>query len=212
VHELLSRGWKPATINVYVRVLRCWLRWLYIEGLLKENLAAHVKPLRVPPRGGPRLERLRLLRSPHGHPSAGRPRSDKVFRMADGSYHIVDYKTVRITNRQDELFPQYEAQLNAYAFIAERLGYSPVTRLWLLYLEPRPGQAGSTGSRELTLSFAPQLKPVALNEGLIRRLLERAQELLSLERPPMGRDGCDHCQRLERLLALLHVRGPSVPF
>jgi hypothetical protein len=134
---------------------------------------------------------------------------DEVFRMADGSYHIVDYKTARITNRQDELFPQYEAQLNAYAFIAERLGYSPVTRLWLLYLEPCAGHAVRGDSQELTLVFAPQLKPVALNEGLIRRLLERARELLSLERPPMGRDRCDHCQRLERLLELL--RG-SLPF
>lgn len=47
VHELLSRGWKPATVNIYVRVLRCWLRWLYIEGLLRENLAIHIKLLRV---------------------------------------------------------------------------------------------------------------------------------------------------------------------
>jgi len=44
------------------------------------------------------------------------------------SYHIVDYKTARISDRvgraccegsQDELFPLYKAQLNAYAFIAD---------------------------------------------------------------------------------------------
>jgi len=131
---------------------------------------------------------------------------DEVFRMSDGSYHIVDYKTARITQRRDELLPQYEAQLNAYAFIAERLGYAPVTRLWLLYLEPRTGHAVHGDPQELTLSFAPVLHPVALDEGLIRRLLERARELLSLERPPKGREGCEHCRRLERLWELL--RGP----
>lgn len=48
VHTLMERGWKTATVNVYVRVLRCWLHWLYQEGYLKENLAGQVKPLRAP--------------------------------------------------------------------------------------------------------------------------------------------------------------------
>lgn len=48
VHGLMERGWKPATVNVYMRVLRCWLRWLYAEGYIGENLAEHVRPLKVP--------------------------------------------------------------------------------------------------------------------------------------------------------------------
>ena len=48
VHDLIGRGWRPATVNVYVRVLRCWLRWLYHEGLIRENFADHLKVLRVP--------------------------------------------------------------------------------------------------------------------------------------------------------------------
>jgi hypothetical protein len=46
---------------------------------------------------------------------------DEVFQLADDSYHVVDYKTAKVTGRQDELYPLYDAQLNAYAYVAERL-------------------------------------------------------------------------------------------
>jgi site-specific recombinase XerD len=48
VRGLVERGWKAATVNVYVRVVRCFLNFLYQEGLIRERLAAHVKPMRVP--------------------------------------------------------------------------------------------------------------------------------------------------------------------
>jgi hypothetical protein len=126
---------------------------------------------------------------------------DEVFKLADGSYHIVDYKTARITNRQDELFPLYEVQLNAYAYIAEHRGYAPVAKLWLLYLEPQAGMAADSG--ELALRFEPVLKEVALDGERVRGLLRRAGELLGLSMPPAGREGCEHCRQLGRLLELL---------
>jgi hypothetical protein len=131
---------------------------------------------------------------------------DEVFQLADGSYHIVDYKTARITDRQDELFPLYEAQLNAYAFIAGGKGYTPVSGLSLLYLEPKVG-VGSD-SDELTLPFEAVRREVERQPELIRGLLRRAQELLSLEGPPAGREGCEHCRQLGRLLELLEFGGP----
>jgi hypothetical protein len=129
---------------------------------------------------------------------------DEVFRLADGSYHIVDYKTARITDRQDELFPL--AQLNAYAFIAGGKGYTPVSGLSLLYLEPKVGM-GLNGE-ELILAFQAVRREVVLNQGMIRGLLQRAQELLSLEGPPAGRVGCEDCRQLGRLLELLELEGP----
>jgi ATP-dependent exoDNAse (exonuclease V) beta subunit len=42
---------------------------------------------------------------------------DDVFELEDSTYHIVDYKTARLTETQDELFPKYEVQINAYAYI-----------------------------------------------------------------------------------------------
>jgi len=61
VHRLIGRGWRPATVNVYIRVLRCWLRWLYQEGLIRENFAEHLKPLRVPKQYPHVLSELQVL-------------------------------------------------------------------------------------------------------------------------------------------------------
>jgi len=70
--------------------------------------------------------RIRL----HGSP-------DDILRMADGATHIVDYKTARLTDAQDDLLPLYDVQLNSYAYIAEATGYGPVQHLSLIYLEPQ---------------------------------------------------------------------------
>lgn len=79
----------------------------------------------------------------------------------------------------------YEAQLNAYATIAEGIGYSPVLGLSLVYLEPKVGIG--LGAGELTLPFEAIKREVELRPGLVRGLLRRAKELLSLEGPPAGR-------------------------
>ena len=42
-----------------------------------------------------------------------RGEADGIFRMADGSYTIVDYKTARYTPGQRGMFLGYETQLNA---------------------------------------------------------------------------------------------------
>jgi hypothetical protein len=52
---------------------------------------------------------------------------DGVFVCRDGSFMIVDYKTAKFTGNQDNLHPMYEAQLNAYAYISERIGFGSVT-------------------------------------------------------------------------------------
>ncbi len=48
VHELMNRGWRPATVNIFIKNLRCFLAFLYREGWLKENLAGCIRPLRAP--------------------------------------------------------------------------------------------------------------------------------------------------------------------
>lgn len=131
---------------------------------------------------------------------------DEVLQLADGSYHIVDYKTARITNTQDRLFPLYQAQLNAYALIADELGYAPVSGLSLLYLEPQAGT--DAGLDDLTLTFAAVRRDVELRPDLIRSLLVRAKELLALRSAPAGRSGCDDCRQLERLMDLFDYEEP----
>jgi hypothetical protein len=41
---------------------------------------------------------------------------DDIFKMADGRYFIVDYKTAKFTDNQDKLLPLYVVQLNGYAY------------------------------------------------------------------------------------------------
>ena len=69
-----------------------------------------------------------------------RGEADAIFRCADGSYAIVDYKTTRYNPAYRSMFRAYRAQLNTYAYIAERVGLSPVSRLSLVYMEPATGE------------------------------------------------------------------------
>lgn len=120
---------------------------------------------------------------------------DEILMLADGSYHIVDYKTARITDRQDELFPEYEVQLNAYAYIARYNGLWPVSGLSLVYFEPRGMVATEDGP---ALGFSVELRPVALRLELVRVLLRRAAEILRLREPPAPSPDCEDCERRER--------------
>ena len=49
-----------------------------------------------------------------------RGEADAIFRMSDGSYAIIDYKTSRYNPDQRGILQAYRAQLNAYAYIGER--------------------------------------------------------------------------------------------
>jgi hypothetical protein len=136
---------------------------------------------------------------------------DDILRMTDGATHIVDYKTARLTETQDELMPVYEV-LNGYAYIAEATGYGPVTQLSLIYFEPQTDPELSTapgpvlvpprasGKSERTgawLEFRARRKDVALQGShTIRNLLMRARALFDRADPPDGAAGCEDCRRL----------------
>jgi hypothetical protein len=160
--------------------------------------------------------RIRL----HGTP-------DDILRMADGATHIVDYKTARLTEAQNDLMPVYEVQLNGYAYIAEATGYGPVTQLSLIYFEPQtdpdlsaaavPAPAAAHGpvlvpSRDAVhrdrtgawLEFRARRKDVPLQGSqAIRDLLRRARTLFDRADPPEGAAGCEDCRRLDEIWKLL---------
>jgi len=134
---------------------------------------------------------------------------DDVFRLADGSYHIVDYKTARLTAKQDELGPLYEVQLNVYAYICEELGsYSPISGLSLIYMEPRTGLGAESAAEAVlgdgfALHFSATQKTVPLEPGKrIPRLLRRARAIYDQQRAPKGRTGCEDCDSFARILNL----------
>jgi hypothetical protein len=138
---------------------------------------------------------------------------DDVFRLEDGSYHIVDYKTARVTKYQGALFPQYEVQLNVYAYIAERLTQreplAPVTALSLVYLEPQTDIASDelvdlVSGEGLRLGFNAVVKPVGLRpDDMIPPLLFLARSILDSKTPLQHNAGCQDERLLRQLLALV---------
>jgi PD-(D/E)XK nuclease superfamily len=132
---------------------------------------------------------------------------DGILTLADGSHIIVDYKTAKFTEFQDELFPMYEAQLNAYAHIGERVWTEPVSALALVYTEPVTDDATAHDDANMSeggfqMPFSARILPVQRKPELIPELLRRAKGVLDLEGPPPGRTGCMDCQNLENLISI----------
>ena len=131
-----------------------------------------------------------------------RGEADGVFRMRDGSYAIVDYKTAKYTPGQEKMLPQYHAQLNGYAFIGDRIGMGPVTKLLTTgESAEHPTAVDELGFR-LNLSATVidvQLRP----DAMIPPLLEQARKLFEMSTCPEGKEGCDNCRDLAGLVASL---------
>jgi PD-(D/E)XK nuclease superfamily len=135
---------------------------------------------------------------------------DGIFLMQDGSYTIIDYKTARFTSYQDELFPMYEAQLNAYAYIGERLDVKPVSKLALVYTEPVTGTAAASDDSNLTpdgfrMDFRARILEVEIKPGLVIHLLKTAEDVLNSTSPPAGADACKDCDAVAGLARLTTI-------
>lgn len=130
---------------------------------------------------------------------------DGVLVRRDGSHIIVDYKTAKYTATQDELFPMYETQLNAYALIGEQRDLAPVSGLALVYTEPITDEASATedvnhrGSG-FAMGFVATVLEVTLDTNILMPLLARTREIYNLQTSPSGRDGCKDCKLLKDLL------------
>jgi hypothetical protein len=132
---------------------------------------------------------------------------DGILVLTDDSNLIIDYKTARFTRQQDELYPMYEAQLNAYAHIGERCGLSPISSLALVYTEPATGLEAVEDDHSVTtdgflMSFSARILPVPLKPDLVTELLRKAKGISELNHPPMGLEGCKDCSRLDGLLSV----------
>ena len=134
---------------------------------------------------------------------------DEVFQLKDGSFHIVDYKTSRFTTAQGGLFPMYEVQLNAYAYIGNRTYFSPVSVLSLIYLEPDTDFRSdpsllSRSEDTLMLGFTPKARSVEIKaDHFIEGLLQQAGQISKEEALPQHTHTCQDCESLEKLLELV---------
>lgn len=132
---------------------------------------------------------------------------DEIFLMPDGSYFIIDYKTAKYTDTQEELLPLYEIQLNGYGYIAERVGFKPVKGLGLIYYEPQTDISlenidSYTRLNGFSMDFSAYLHKIELNTNKIESLLKKVREIYDLPKAPKGNSDCDDCQSLEQLLLL----------
>lgn len=120
---------------------------------------------------------------------------------------ILDLKTARYSDHQDELLPMYEVQLNGYSLIAESLGMGHVTSLGLVYCEP-PTKDGNNdleacvGDLGFTMPFRATAVPVRLDRALISPLLKKAKGILGLEKAPKGREGCKECRLVGEVVGM----------
>ena len=144
-----------------------------------------------------------------------RGEADAVFRLADGTCAIVDYKTSRYNPDNHSQRRVYRAQLNAYAWIARRLDFPPVTRLALAYMEPATGPeiadpAERVEAGGFALGFKPRIVEVELApDRLIPPLLRRAARIHALTAPPQAGGTCRDCAALNGLLGALGGYAPS---
>ena len=103
----------------------------------------------------------------------------------------------------------YETQLNAYAYIGERLGISPVGRLALVYMEPLTGEEisqdpGLVDDRGFAMGFEATVVNVELKpETLIPPLLRKVRAVAEMDYPPDGSPGCKDCDALDSLIEAL---------
>jgi len=109
---------------------------------------------------------------------------DVVFELKDKTLHILDFKTARFSERQGELFPLYEVQLNGYALLSYK---KKVSQLSLVYCEPNSELLNDLKFR---LDFTVKIVDIDFNPQKIFKLLKRAREIVESKEPPLAKRGC----------------------
>lgn len=132
---------------------------------------------------------------------------DDILKMDDDSYHILDYKTSKLTQTQDQLFPLYEIQLNAYAVVAKQIGFTPVSAASLVYMEPQtdisPDKMEKLSSQEVfSMEFKTMLKPIALEQEKISPLLKQTRQIYDEPNPPEPLRGCKNCELVGEFISI----------
>ena len=134
---------------------------------------------------------------------------DEVFHLEGRAYSIIDYKTSRFSAAQRGMFPNYEVQLNAYAYICSRLGLAPVEALTLIYLDPDTDLAAfphwlRRSRDDFLLGFTPKVRDVEVKpDGFIEGLLARAAGIERMSALPPPTDRCQNCALVSDLVDLV---------
>mgnify|MGYP001160780903 FL=1 len=135
-----------------------------------------------------------------------RGEADAIFRLADGSYVIADYKTSRYNPDRKSTLLSYQMQLNAYAWISESYGYNPINHLYLIFMEPESQKeyASSNSSISQTgiaLGFKSNIIEVDRRpEKLIPTALSKVHSVSKMKTPPDSGNRCRDCSKLDQMI------------
>ena len=146
-----------------------------------------------------------------------RGEADAIFQLAGDSYLIADYKTSRYNPERFYALRSYEIQLNAYAWIAESAGFSPVNRLALVFMEPisdikHAKSPNSIVGGGIQLRFNARIVPVKRRpESIIPPILEKVRSVADMSMPPAPRSGCRDCNQFDTMVVKM-ARGKSDGF
>ena len=194
-----------------------------IDQYVKNVVRTHYKEKGALPQWFPHLGKVTKLEKTPGwrdfyftHPQIGitfRGEMDEILQLNGCGYHILDYKTARYTAAQDRFLPIFEAQLNAYAYIAERGGFfSPITGLSLVYLGPDTDFRLNSAHMErlsdkLMMGFTPQVKGIDIKpDSFTEGLLQKCADIANLPGPPMPVSQCHNCRLLQKVSEMVIQR------
>ena len=172
------------------RKLPAWLQIENVERILTADRIGDVE------------ERYRQKYLVAHHKESGfilRGAPDLILELKDNTLHIIDFKTGRFKEEEDQFFPIYEVQLNCYALLATKI---PVSKLSLVYFNPTneiPVEILTESN--FKLNFEPKIVPVEIKSQLVAELLMKAKEILDLKTPPPAKENCrGTCFYIDKIL------------
>jgi len=127
---------------------------------------------------------------------------DAIWKIEDDSIFIADYKVAQLTQAQDALFPLYETQLKAYAYLAQKNGYK-VSRLALIYIQPQryreePQRLLNITADQFALYFNCNVKFIESWESKeIEDMVCELGNILAQTSPPASKENCKGCVSLK---------------
>lgn len=131
--------------------------------------------------------------------------ADAIFALGNGTLCIADYKTAYHRGTDDPLYPTYYIQLNAYAVLAEHLGFGQVSKLALVYTEPMTSDLSARQNdirRDdgFALGFRAEILEIPLNRQAVIDFAYAAHKLYTAIVAPKPTGTCIDCERTAALI------------
>ena len=101
-----------------------------------------------------------------------------------------------------------QIQLNAYAYIAEKKGYSPVKKIALAYMEPQTNLTYKEVEQVVqengfVMPFWGKILQLDLKTDIIPGLFSKVRNLYEKSSPPQSKEECKDCRLLENLIEII---------